>query len=174
MDSKSEVIKYVAPTLATALNGPFSGVANQYLADKLTDYAAANDSNIDDSLTKALQAPEGLQKLKLIDKEFSQEMKKLNVDVFNLTPESKSVAKDKPKVSYKPQVWISLLFLVAYFAMLSAIFAVEVSDTLNMKKGDNSLMGELQILFGVLTAGVGQVLSYWFGGALKNSRQEAP
>jgi len=26
-------------------------------------------------------------------------------------------------------------------------------------------MGELQILFGVLTAGVGQILSYWFGGA---------
>ena len=43
---------------------------------------------------------------------------------------------------------------------------VEASDTINMKKGDNSLIGEIQILFGVLTAGVGQILGYWFGGTV--------
>ncbi len=47
--------------------------------------------------------------------------------------------------------------------MIASIFLVEASDTINMNKGENSLLGELQILFGVLTAGVGQVLSYWFG-----------
>jgi protein-S-isoprenylcysteine O-methyltransferase Ste14 len=64
----------------------------------------------------------------------------------------------------RPQMILSILFLVFYFGMVGSIFAVEVSDTLNMKKGENSLTGELQILFGVLTAGVGQVLSYWFNG----------
>ena len=31
-----------------------------------------------------------------------------------------------------------------------------------MKKGENSLMGEVKILIGVLTAGVAQVLNFWF------------
>ncbi|MCP8688402.1 hypothetical protein [Marinobacterium sedimentorum] len=50
--------------------------------------------------------------------------------------------------------------------MLWAIFAVEISDDMNMRSGENSLMDQLQILFGVLTAGVVQILSYWFGGVL--------
>jgi hypothetical protein len=66
----------------------------------------------------------------------------------------------------RPQVIISALFLSAYFLMMAGIFYVEISDDLNMKTGNNSLMDQLQILFGVLTAGVVQILSYWFGGAL--------
>lgn len=68
-------------------------------------------------------------------------------------------------VSVLPQIIISTLFLVAYFSLLGAIFYVEVSDSLNMMKGENSLMGEFQILFGVLTAGVGQIFGFWFGAS---------
>lgn len=64
-------------------------------------------------------------------------------------------------LKYKFQVVISILFLFAYFGMLSAMFFVEVSDTMNMVKGENSLMSLLEVLLGVLTAGVGQVLNYW-------------
>ena len=46
--------------------------------------------------------------------------------------------------------------------MLAALLTVEISDDLNMVKGENSLLNEIEILLGVLTAGVGQVLSYWF------------
>jgi len=66
----------------------------------------------------------------------------------------------------KPQIIISILFFIGYFLILVGIFIVEVSDTLNMAKGENSLMGELQILLGVLTGGFGQILSFWFGGVL--------
>lgn len=64
-------------------------------------------------------------------------------------------------VIYKFQIVVSILFLVAYFAMLAAMFFVEISDTLNMVKGENSLMSLLEVLLGVLTAGVGQILNYW-------------
>jgi hypothetical protein len=56
--------------------------------------------------------------------------------------------------------------------MLAAIFYVEVSDNLNMAKGDNSLMGEMKIMFGVLTAGLGQILSFWFGGLLGKNNSD--
>lgn len=45
---------------------------------------------------------------------------------------------------------------------MGAMFYVEVSDHLNMSQGENSLMGELTVLLGVMTGGVTMVLNYWF------------
>lgn len=59
----------------------------------------------------------------------------------------------------------SLLFLIGYLVLIGIVLYVEVSDNLNMKKGDNSMMGEVKILLGVLTAGVGQILNFWFNNA---------
>jgi len=93
-------------------------------------------------------------------------MEELEVDVFYLEEADRRKQKKLELQSHSPQMIISVLFLVAYFLMLVAIFAIEISDTANMRQGGNSMMGELQILFGVLTAGVAQILSYWFGGVL--------
>lgn len=54
------------------------------------------------------------------------------------------------------------MFLVCYMGILGSIFYVEVSDDLNMKAGENSMRGELQILLGVLTSGLVQILNFWF------------
>ena len=63
----------------------------------------------------------------------------------------------------KVQFIISLIFLTGYLALLGIILYAELSDELNMQKGENSMQGELQILLGVLTGAVGQILSFWFG-----------
>ena len=60
------------------------------------------------------------------------------------------------------QFIISLIFLLGYLLLLGITLFAEVSDTLNMKKGENSMHGELQILLGVLTGAVGQILNFWF------------
>lgn len=62
----------------------------------------------------------------------------------------------------KIQFLLSLIFVCGYMAIIGIIFYIEVSDNLNMKKGENSLMGEVKILLGVMTAGVAQVLNFWF------------
>lgn len=169
MEKIKNLIKHVAPAIASALGGPFAGVATKYLSDKLVGESNAGDKNIEATLTELLKEPKNLHKLKEIDKDFELEMKKLEIDIFALEIHDSENARAYSKSDIKPQITISILFLSAYFLMLVAIFAVEASDTMNMEKGSNSLMGELQILFGVLTAGVGQILSFWFGGVLKKS-----
>jgi len=61
------------------------------------------------------------------------------------------------------QYIFSMLFIVGYMALITIMLVIEASDSLNMIKGENSFQGELKILLGVLTAGVGQILSFWFG-----------
>lgn len=72
----------------------------------------------------------------------------------------------------KIQLIISLLFLLGYIALVFMIVSVEVSDTLNMKKGENSMMGEVKVLLGVLTGGVGQILNFWFNTANLNEAEK--
>jgi len=62
----------------------------------------------------------------------------------------------------KIQFVFSLLFIVGYMTLVITILMVEVSDSWNMEKGENSMMGELKILLGVLTASITQILSFWF------------
>ncbi|MDH5552246.1 MAG: hypothetical protein OEX82_02845 [Nitrosomonas sp.] len=167
MNKVKEIVQHVAPALAAALGGPFSGTATKYLTDKLIGNNIPKDVNIEEKLSELLQEPDNLRKTKEIEVNFKNDMQNLGIDVFKLEISESENAKEYPKSDNKPQVMISLLFLCFYFIMIFAIFFVEASDTFNMRKGENSLMGELQILFGVLTAGIGQILSFWFGGILR-------
>ncbi len=169
MKNMKSIIQHLAPTLASALSGPFSGVANKFIVDNFISEELTDDKSTEEIVDELLNDSKNLQKIKDIDKDFKIEMEKLNIDVFSLNFEENKGTNSLIKGDNKAQVVISVIFLTAYFLMLAAIFVVEASDTVNMKLGENSLMGELQILFGVLTAGVGQILSHWFGGALKSS-----
>ena len=60
------------------------------------------------------------------------------------------------------QFIISLIFLLGYMLLIGVILIVEVSDSMNMVKGQNTMMGEVKILLGVLTGAVGQILNFWF------------
>lgn len=62
----------------------------------------------------------------------------------------------------KIQFIISLMFLLSYMLLVGFILVIEVSDSMNMSKGENTMMGELKILLGVLTGAVGQILNFWF------------
>lgn len=57
---------------------------------------------------------------------------------------------------------MSIAFVAGYFVLLGIILFIEASDTVNMKKGDNSMMGEFKILIGVMTGAVAQILNFWF------------
>ncbi|HAO15830.1 MAG TPA: hypothetical protein DDE71_09785 [Tenacibaculum sp.] len=62
----------------------------------------------------------------------------------------------------KIQFILSLLFLIGYLVLIVIVLTVEVSDSFNMHKGENSLIGEINILLGVLTGAVAQILNFWF------------
>jgi hypothetical protein len=160
------IIQHIAPTLASALSGPFSGVALKFISTNLLKDEQLNGVDPEAAILALLNDHESLKKVQGLEELFKQEMISLQVDVFSLENKTDQTTKESGATNLKPQILISVLFLIAYFLMLTAIFTIEVSDTLNMKQGGNSLMGELQILFGVLTAGVGQILSFWFGGLL--------
>ncbi|WP_087024995.1 hypothetical protein [Thaumasiovibrio subtropicus] len=164
MDKDSTLLQHVAPNLSAALEGPFSEVAERSLYDSLdVDY---RQDGAEEALHHKITDPNSLPKIRELEHNFKQEMKNLGIDTRRL---SSFQAQRTERQFQRPQFILSAVFLIAYFILLAAILAIEVSDSLNMIVSENSLMGQIQVLFGVLTAGVGQILSYWFGGIMKKS-----
>ncbi|MCV6588076.1 MAG: hypothetical protein OIF57_03445 [Marinobacterium sp.] len=179
MDANTHLFGQVAPTLAMALDGPCATMAQRFLLEGL------KTAEVDVDIRQPLQQQEWLhdtrvmQTVRKLEQEFQQEIKGLGLTEEALrVPDDKTVTVQLPGTSspdqprykqrdrYGPQLLMSVVFLAAYFAILAAVIYIEANDSLNMKKGENSFMDQIQILIGVLTAGVGQILSYWFGGMM--------
>ena len=158
------LLRPIAPTLAQVLDGPFHALARKYIIKHLPETLSLEATNDEAQLEELLTDPVGLQALKSMDNQFAAEIKSLGLNI----PQLDSQPENKPTLSVKklrtnPQFLLSLTFIAAYFCIVVVMFVVESADTINTQKSENSFMGELQILLGALTAGIGQILSYWFG-----------
>lgn len=182
----SNIFKEVAPTLATALFGPFGGVAAKFITGKLGKEDLPAGPKLKDFLERFMDSPENMQKIQEIEQQFKLEMEKLNIDIFNLEVEDRKSARAMADKDNRPQVILSVAFVFAYFALLIIMFWAEISPDFNpgmyrvdpsdpqseWKQQGESLIDLFQILMGVLTAGVAQILNFWFGGRL--GRQAEP
>ena len=161
----------IAPILARTLDGPFHALAHQYIINHLPETLVLDAADDEAQLQALLADPSGLQALKSMDKQFSAEIKSLGLNIPHPNhPPTNDRVLSTQKLRTHPQFLLSLTFIAAYFCIVIVMFLVESSDTINTQKSENSFMGELQILLGALTAGIGQILSYWFGrGGNKSS-----
>lgn len=176
MDATTHLFGQLAPTLSTAMNGPCAGLAQRFLLEGL------QSESIDVDVRQPLEQQEWLtdtrvmQVVRRLEQDFQQELKTLGLGSDALQPPATRSEPALPRYQrtdqYRPQMVMSVVFLGAYFMILAAIIYIEASDTMNMHQGENSFMDQIQILIGVLTAGVGQILSYWFGGMMGGGRDK--
>lgn len=148
------LLKTVAPTLATAIGGPVGGVAVKFLADK---FVGGDTGKVEDFLLAA--NPEELQKLKIADMEFRQEMRKLDINLEEIASEDRASARDLAKSKgIWPQVTISIVYSAGYFGVMYAFIGGHLQvppDHASMFNG----------LLGVLSAAQIQIMNFWFGSS---------
>ncbi len=161
MEKVKALIQHIAPALTSGLEEPFAGIATTFIIGSLAVNETSDHENPESIILNLLQNPMNPERMTDIDQRFQKEMKKLGIDIFSHKKNEIKKEKYNTNATYRFQVIISIFFLIAYFSMLAGMFFVEVSDSMNMVKGENSLMNLLEILLGVLTAGVGQILNYW-------------
>jgi hypothetical protein len=152
-----KVLSGVAPTLATALGGPFAGVATKFIAGKLLGDESATEDQLKDFVLSA--NPDALAKVKEIDNAFKAEMKRLDIDLERIAAGDRADARDLAKDDMRPQVVLSVIFVAGYFAIMYVMFfsgAIELTES-----QDNAAY----MLLGVLTTGIPMILRFWFGGS---------
>lgn len=148
------ILQTVAPTLATAVGGPLGGVAVKFLADK---FVGGDTGQVEDFLMAA--SPEKLAELKIADKDFQVEMRKLDIDLEKLNVQDRASARDLAKSKgIIPQVTLSVVYTVGYFAVMFFF----ITGKIQVPPDSKVMFGGL---LGVLSTAQIQIMNFWFGSS---------
>lgn len=156
MDWKS-IVKSIAPTIGTALGGPFAGVATKFLAEKLLGDTEASSEKVEEFFTTV--SPEKLVELKKLESEFKARMRELDIDVFALETKDRDSARQLFKINIWPQIILSAMFIGGYFFVLYGLLDGEITIKDAIK--DTALL-----LIGLLTREVPTIMQFWFGSSM--------
>lgn len=158
-DKWKRILSKVAPALGTAIGGPFGTLAGGIVAQALLGKKDATEEEIAAAVEHA--TPEDFLKLKELDQQFARDMKALDVDIFKTEIADKASARELYKTNYWPQVVLSTIYNVGYFAMLFLFLTGRVTtDGLPAE-----MQGAFLTLLGVLTAALPQINGFWFGSS---------
>ena len=150
------IVGAVAPTLGTALGGPFGGMAGDVISKVL---GCDNDPV---SLEKAISSatPEQLMEIKKAEKEFETKMKELDVDLYKLETAEKQ---DARKTFSKD--WTARIIGIAMVGgFLGYIFLV----TLQPPEQNSEAL--INLVLGYLGGLASAVISFYFGASNKQDK----
>lgn len=157
-DKWKRILATVAPALATALGGPLAGTAVAAIGKAILGKEDADAAEVALAIEGA--SPETLLALRKADQEFRARMKELDLDLDRLVVEDRADARKMARETrIYPQVILSAFFVLGYFGVLAYLFAGDWAF-------EDSQMSVVTAVLGVLTAGVVQVLNFWFGSSL--------
>ena len=161
------ILKTVAPILGTAIGGPFGGMASDFLLDAFSD---DDEVNTEEELqAKILKAnPETLLKLKTINANFETKMKELGLKEKDLEAKDRADARAMGiKTTLLPQMIISTIFVLAFSVILYTVFTESIEMTETQKTMTTYLLG-------ILSAGMIQVMNFWFGSSSGSKEKDTP
>ena len=147
------IVGAVAPTLGTALAGPLGGTAAQAISAVL---GCKNDPK---SISTAMQqaTPEQLAEIKKAELDFEAQMKKMDVDIFNLETADVQDARKAFKGDWTPRVFglFSLCGFLGYIFLVTVQPPDANSDTI------------VSLVLGYLGGLVSGISSFYFGASHK-------
>jgi len=156
MDWK-KTLSSIAPTIATALGGPFAGAATKFIGDKLLGNENASEQEISEVILGASSSD--LAKLKELDLEFKAKMQELEVDVFEIQAGDKRDARKNHKRSDMPAM-LSIVLTLIVCVIVYLLFYIEPPE------GAREV---LYMLLGMVLKEWGGAMQYWFGTTRSSS-----
>ena len=146
------IVSTVAPTMASALGGPFAGVAMNAICSALLgkEVTNADESVLADAVLTA--NPTTLVKLKKADQDFKLKMHQLDVD------DRKSARSLATAVGMMPQVMLSVIYTIGYFYLIYGLGSGDITIPENVNQ-------QFTILLGIMTAAQAQIMNFWFGSS---------
>jgi len=160
------ILKTVAPILGTAIGGPFGGMASKFLIEKL----GGDENTTEDQMQKMVEnaSPEMLAELKKADNDFKVQMRELGIKEKDLDVQDRAGARTMGiNTTLVPQMIISTIFVLTFALIMYTVFTMTLDMTETQKAMTN-------ILLGILSAGIIQVMNFWFGSSSGSKEKDTP
>lgn len=160
-----DLVKTVAPLLGTALGGPMGGMATKWLAGALLGDEDAGENALEQVILNA--SPDIMLKIKEMESNFKIKMKELGITEEQLHAKDRDSARKMAiQTTLLPQIIISIIFIIAFSSILYTVF----NKVLVMDETQKNIM---IYLLGILSAGMIQVMNFWFGSSSGSKEKTA-
>ncbi len=172
LDKAGDVLGTLAPTVATALGGPFAGMAVRKLAEKLGfDPSNTDDTTIGDFILHN-QDPQTFAEIKKAELEFERDLKELDIAREELDVQRDRIAAEDRASARQRQAetgdWtpaaLAGVIVIGFFIAMIALFRLAIpSENANV----------LYVLIGGLAALMTQVGNFYFGSSRGSKHKDA-
>lgn len=156
-----DLLRQVAPTLASALGTPLAGGVVKKLADVLLGDPKASEDKVAEAVLRA--DPATFLKLKELEQEYAKFVLDHELNLEKLAVEDRSSARAR-EVALKD--WVPAVLAVGFNVAFFAILFLMLSKKIPVENKD-----AFTLLLGMLSSGVTGVLSYYFGSSRGSDRK---
>lgn len=173
----NDFLKNLLPTVATALGGPFAGMATKFVADKLGVPASTTEA-ITTAITTASMTPEGKIQLAQIDADLKKhfadngirqdELTVQNAQDINKTMQAEAASEHWPTYSWRPSIGFAIAInvvlttLTVMVAYIGVMFFGQKPDVLSYIP---AMIGAMAALLAAPSGIVG--VASWFRGKMQ-------
>ena len=133
-----------------------AGTAVKVLAESLLGNPDATERVVADFILTA--NPEQLVQMKQIDRDFEIRMEELGIKLEDIKAKDRHSARELAKYNMWPQIILSAIYTTGYIYILAAFLSGDVEIP-------GSLKSEFNLILGVLTAGMANIMQFWFGSS---------
>ena len=156
MEAILNLVRTVAPSIASAVGGPLAGMATRAISEALLGKPDGTEQELENAVASA--TPEQLLALKKAEQEFAVKMRELDIDLERISNEDRDRARNR-EVSLRdwtPRVLAGLI-TVGYFGVLFWMLRFGLPNT-----GSSEA---LLVMLGALGTAWGGVVAYYFGSS---------
>ena len=155
LDKVIDVVRTVAPGIATALGGPLAGTAVQALSNAIFSRPDATQDEVAEAIRTA--DPELLRKMKQADQAFAVSMEELKIDLEQIAASDRDSARNR-EIKTKDTTPRILAYIdsIGFFVVLAYILQYGLPE-----KGGEALV----LLLGSLATAWVMVRTYYYGSS---------
>lgn len=155
METLLNLVKTVAPSIATAVGGPLAGMATKMISEALLGKPDGTEAELVEAAAKA--TPEQLLALKQAEQNFVIKMRELDIDLERIANEDRSSARNREiKAKDLTPRFLAAAVTFGFFGVLSWMIA----NGLPANGGEAML-----VMLGTLGTAWGAIISYYFGSS---------
>jgi len=155
MDQLLNLVRTVAPSIATAVGGPLAGMATRAISEALLGKPDGTEDELIDAAAKA--SPDQLLALKKAEQDFAVRMRELEIDLQRIDAADRSSAREREVKTgdWTPRALAGAVTL-GFFGVLGYMIAYGLPA-----QGGEALL----VMLGTLGTAWGAIVSYYFGSS---------
>lgn len=156
MDQLLNLVRTVAPTIATALGGPLAGMATRAISEALLGKPDGSEQEL--LAAGASATPDQLLALKKADHDFTIHMRELEIDLERISNEDRNSARNR---EIKTKDWTPRLLAGGITAGYFGVLFYMLTHGLPTTGGSEAML----VMLGTLGTAWGGVVAYYFGSS---------